>query len=277
MAMLEQTSLLAAEQRAIDRLIAVLAERLDEELLAVWLFGSRARGEPPREDSDVDLLIVVADGTDLRAVTELARREGGEKRGDPPLTLQTHVVEESWIRQRRRVEAFFMLEVDRDRVVLHERRPVAVDAVPATDRPDGMRERTREHLEEARDRLGRARRAQQYEDPKTAVSLSYYATFEAGRAALSEEDRFARTHHGTWHLLREQPVATGRLEGAVVEEAAKLHEQRIAVDYGKGPRPMADGAAAIAIAQRFLAEVERLLGATCRARPKRPARRHRHA
>lgn len=262
MATLEQTSLSSAERRAIDRMVAVLAERLGDGLLAVWLFGSRARGEPPaREDSDVDLLVVVADGTDVRAASDLARREGGETSGLAPLPLQTHVHDESWIADRRRVEAFFMREVDRDRVVLFERRPVAADAAPGVAGVDGMRERTREHLEEARDRLRRARRAQRYEDPKTAITLSYYSTFEAARAALSEEDRFARTHRGTWHLLRELLVASGRLDAGVVEEADPLHEERIAVDYGTGPRPMGDGAQAIATAECFLAAVERLLDA----------------
>jgi len=260
MATLEQTSLSAAERRAIDRLVAVLAERLGEALLAVWLFGSRARGEPPaNEDSDVDLLIVVSDGTDLRAASDLAWREGGERSGLAPLTVQSHVRDESWIRDRRKIEAFFMREVDRDRVALYERRAVAVDAVPEPAPVGGVRERTREHLDEARDRLRRARATMTVEDPKSAIALSYYSTFEAARAALSEEDRFARTHHGTWHLLRELLVLSGRLDAAVVEEADPLHEQRIAVDYGTGPRPMHDGAKAIAIAERFLAAVERLL------------------
>ncbi|HEV2769029.1 MAG TPA: hypothetical protein VGV40_02435 [Solirubrobacteraceae bacterium] len=135
------------------------------------------------------------------------------------------------------------------------------EAVPLSGRP-GARPRAAERLDDGlRDRLRRARRAQGYEDPKTAIALSYYSTFEAARAALSEEDRFARTHRGTWHLPRELLVATGRLDAGVVEEADPLHNERIAVDYGTGPRPMGDGAKAIATAECFLAAVERLLDA----------------
>jgi uncharacterized protein len=55
-----QTDVSATEQSALSRAIARLVDELDPQ--AIWLFGSRARGDN-RPDSDYDLLVVAkADG-----------------------------------------------------------------------------------------------------------------------------------------------------------------------------------------------------------------------
>ena len=46
----------------------------------------------------------------------------------------------------------------------------------------------------------------------TAVSTACYAMLYAARAALSERDRHARSHAGTWGLFREEFVLTGEVE-----------------------------------------------------------------
>ena len=46
----------------------------------------------------------------------------------------------------------------------------------------------------------------------SAVSLAYYAMLYAARAALSEEDAYAKTHVGTWGLFRETFVVPGAFE-----------------------------------------------------------------
>jgi uncharacterized protein (UPF0332 family) len=43
----------------------------------------------------------------------------------------------------------------------------------------------------------------------TAVSTAYYAMLYAARAALSERDRHARSHAGTWAIFRDEFVAPG--------------------------------------------------------------------
>jgi predicted nucleotidyltransferase len=53
-ATLADTSLSADERALLARFVLELRSRLGEDLHAVWLFGSRARGERPEEDSDVD-------------------------------------------------------------------------------------------------------------------------------------------------------------------------------------------------------------------------------
>jgi uncharacterized protein (UPF0332 family) len=56
--------------------------------------------------------------------------------------------------------------------------------------------RSAEFLDEARKRLRTARAALGVDDPAGAVSAAYYAMLYAVRAALSEEDRYAKTHAG---------------------------------------------------------------------------------
>lgn len=104
-----------------------LRAELGEALLAVWLFGSRARGEAdltetdPDRRSDVDLMVVVDPGVDsLRLRWDLAPRLEAiaDAEGDSPVWYSLHVYGSDRIRERRRIESFFLREVDRDKVVL---------------------------------------------------------------------------------------------------------------------------------------------------------------
>jgi predicted nucleotidyltransferase len=94
-------------------------DAIGDDLRGLWLYGSRARGEAPREDSDVDLL-VIANGDrerqrrlamDLSEAAALAEEES-------PFTYSVHVHDEEWLRGRRKVQSFFIGEVDRDKIVL---------------------------------------------------------------------------------------------------------------------------------------------------------------
>ncbi len=48
------------EQLTVKKFIARLCQKYQQELLAVWLFGSKARGDADSE-SDIDLLVIVRD------------------------------------------------------------------------------------------------------------------------------------------------------------------------------------------------------------------------
>lgn len=107
------------ERRTVRRLLAALEETLGDDLRAVWLYGSRARGEQPHGESDVDLL-VIADGGDPRygaRVNEL-RFEVAFAEGTEPFHLSVKVKDLEWLRGRREIESFFIQEVDRDKIVL---------------------------------------------------------------------------------------------------------------------------------------------------------------
>lgn len=117
------TSLCPREAEALERLIALLEREYGSALRAIWLYGSRARGEPPRdEDSDVDLLIILEGATPeaQRRATELAW-EAAEQHWGLAMSLSVAVRSPEWIDGRREIRSFFMQEVDRDRIVLLER------------------------------------------------------------------------------------------------------------------------------------------------------------
>ena len=118
-ATLATASLSAKERRVLERLIELLKDEFGPDLRSVWLYGSRARGEPPGPDSDVDLLVVSTRGRfqdDLRVIKLLYR--AAEAEGANPALFSTHLYDPDHIAQRRRIRSFFMQEVDRDKIVL---------------------------------------------------------------------------------------------------------------------------------------------------------------
>jgi uncharacterized protein (UPF0332 family) len=62
--------------------------------------------------------------------------------------------------------------------------------------------RSEELLARARDGVASAQLLLSGGHGATAVSAAYYAMLYAARAALSERDRNARSHAGTWRLFR---------------------------------------------------------------------------
>jgi predicted nucleotidyltransferase len=107
------------ERRVVDRIVECLRDAFGERLLAVWLYGSRARGERLHPDSDVDLL-VIATG-DVERNQRLAGNIGEQAalaEGESPFAYSVHVYDPDWLRGRREIESFFIQEVDRDKVVL---------------------------------------------------------------------------------------------------------------------------------------------------------------
>lgn len=120
MTALAEASLTDAERRTLDRLVALLAEAFGPRLRSVWLYGSRARGETPHEESDIDLLVVVDPERpeDRRTVVGLAVDAESEI-GLRTVLLSPLVYSSERVAQRREIGSFFLQEVDRDKVVLY--------------------------------------------------------------------------------------------------------------------------------------------------------------
>lgn len=117
---LAPASLSDGDRRVVERLVERLREELGSELHAIWLFGSRARGEPPHAESDIDLM-VLADGDRWQIwhratefVYEIAPTEGVG-----PTWYSLCVRTPEWLRGRREIRSFFIAEVDRDKLVLY--------------------------------------------------------------------------------------------------------------------------------------------------------------
>lgn len=117
---LAPASLTHVERRVVKRLVGLLREELGSDLHAIWLYGSRARGETPHPESDIDLM-VIADGGDRRygmrsieLVNEVAKAEGVS-----PVWYSVFIGDPEWLGVRREIRSFFIAEVDRDKLVLY--------------------------------------------------------------------------------------------------------------------------------------------------------------
>ncbi len=124
---LDAAALSEVERRVLQRLVAWLRRELGEDLRAVWLYGSRARGEAdpgetdPDRRSDIDLIVIVDPSRDavafgrevLQPVEEAAVAEG-----DSPVWYSVLVWDTARLRDRRQIRSFFAQEVDRDKLVL---------------------------------------------------------------------------------------------------------------------------------------------------------------
>lgn len=119
MARVRGASLSAQEWRVVERLLSSLTDELGEDLLGVWLYGSRARGEEPRPESDIDVLVITRHGRD-RDFDRVSKRgfEAAMAEDFDPFLLSTRVADPEWIEGRREIESFFIREVDRDKIVL---------------------------------------------------------------------------------------------------------------------------------------------------------------
>ena len=121
MSALTQTSLSADERVLIERFVEQLRVRLEGQLYAVWLFGSRARGERPSAESDVDMLVLVDDASwDGRMLVRRMLDDAAHELGLDALTwsFSIHVHTPTWLAQRREIRSFCIAEVDRDKVIV---------------------------------------------------------------------------------------------------------------------------------------------------------------
>jgi uncharacterized protein (UPF0332 family) len=91
-----------------------------------------------------------------------------------------------------------------------------------------------------------------------AVSTAYYAMLYAARAALSERDRHARSHAGTWALFREEFVLTGEFEADLAQAAQRAQARREASDYAAESFEVSEGQQIVATAERFVAAIARV-------------------
>ena len=89
-----------------------------------------------------------------------------------------------------------------------------------------MRARSDELLSRAHEALAAARTLVSAAHAATAISTAYHAMLYAARAALSERDRNARSHSGTWAAFREEFVVGGAFDADLVGEAQRAQARR---------------------------------------------------
>jgi predicted nucleotidyltransferase len=115
---LTAAQLTVSERRTVVRFALRLDDVLGDDLRAVWLYGSRARGNAHSE-SDVDLLVIADGGRDSygRTVGDIGE-EAAIAEGESPFNFSVHVHDPHWLEGRREIDSFFIQEVDRDKIVL---------------------------------------------------------------------------------------------------------------------------------------------------------------
>lgn len=259
MATVTETSLSALERETLDRFIELLTDELGDDLVSVWLYGSRARGEPPEPESDVDVLVLTrGDVARAGARASQAIEAAAEATGASPFFFSVMSFDLEWLAERRSIEADFIREVDRDRVVLAG--DEQGDEPPPLRPFTGMRPRTREYLDQAERRLRIAKLGLGADVAEPLISLGYYAMFYAARAALSEQDVFVRSHKGQWGLFHRTFVAGGEFDPLLAQAAAATQKPREYADYEARPFSEQQARQTLELADRFVAAVKELIG-----------------
>ncbi len=115
---LTAAQLSVSERRTVERFASRLDDVLGDDLRALWLYGSRARGTAHPE-SDIDLLVIAEGGRDShgRTVGDIGE-QAALAEGESPFNFSVHVHDPGWLQERREIESFFIQEVDRDKIVL---------------------------------------------------------------------------------------------------------------------------------------------------------------
>lgn len=94
----------------------------------------------------------------------------------------------------------------------------------------------------------RGARAQLEADlPSRTVGEAYYAMLYAARAALSEEERYAKTHRGSWTLFNETFVVGGRFDRDLASQGPKLQRMR---EHSRRPSASSPGYSPCSAADR---------------------------
>jgi predicted nucleotidyltransferase len=107
-----------SERRTIEHFASLLRDELGDDLRALWLYGSRARGEA-HPGSDVDLLVIADGGRNrYRRIAGDLSEAAAIAEGESPFSFSVHTHDLQWLRGRRSIDSFFIQEVDRDKIVL---------------------------------------------------------------------------------------------------------------------------------------------------------------
>jgi predicted nucleotidyltransferase len=108
------------ERELLDRFVRALQDEYGDDLDAVWLYGSRARGERPHDESDIDVLVITSSARDDEALIPTLWRVL-DALGNPRIFVDPRQRSRAWVEDRRAIDSFFLRDLDRDKIVLYGR------------------------------------------------------------------------------------------------------------------------------------------------------------
>jgi uncharacterized protein len=115
-----------------------------------------------------------------------------------------------------------------------------------------VKPRSEEYLGEADRFLAAARVLLEAKLPENSAAEAYKAMFSAARAALSELDREARSHNGTWALFDQLFVRQGQFDDRLRGAARNAEELRYDSDYRLGGASQEEAGSVLADAEEFV-------------------------
>jgi len=247
-------------QRATCEYVDRLRAHYGDRLVAVVLYGSRARGDAAQE-SDVDLLVVLRGEferpNEERATSEL--RADIENKYQEYALLCPVIAPEAEYRHRMLP---FLMNIRREGLELW---PLAPKTVSEEQEAYGrsQREEVLAILAKSKEALRQAQEALKLEMFDLAVVRSYYSMFHAVTALLLSEGLAFSRHSGVISAFRQQWVNPGRFPaelGAVLQPAFDLRNK---ADYAYNESiTEVQGRDLVHSTTGFVAETERLLSSS---------------
>lgn len=228
------------EQSVLTEFLSRLRAQCGDHIAHVWLFGSKARGDSD-EESDVDLLIVARDGSDVlgEAVSEIAYDLSLEH----GVLLCEHIVSAYRFAQMRARQEFIYKNIVGEGVdlwplvksprVAEERAPYNTGSEEQQDYgtyEDYLKERLSRAYEDITD----AHRSLDVGSYRLALNRAYYAVFHVATATLALLGQERRRHSAVESAFHEYLIKPGFIEpeyGRLYGEARRWRER---ADYRFG-------------------------------------------
>jgi hypothetical protein len=119
---LATASLDAFERRALERFVGLLRKRFAEDLDAVLLYGPRVRGEPPQDESELKLMVLLRSssrGDRVTALELLWQAALAERASESHFSIR--ISDRASPERRRALDEFMAREVEPDGIALFAR------------------------------------------------------------------------------------------------------------------------------------------------------------
>jgi len=218
------------ERNVLTELLSQLRGQFSDHIAHAWLFGSKARGDSD-EESDVDLLIVARDGSDVlgEAVSEIAYDLSLEH----GVLLCEHVISAYRFAQMRVRQEPLCRNVVREGVDLwaSETVPARVAEKQASYNLGTPEDYLRHRLERSHEDLTWARGALERGEYRLALNRAYYAVFHFTSAILANLDVVRHRHSGVESAFHQYLIKPGLVEPEYGRFYRQARQWRENADY----------------------------------------------